>query len=114
MNRPGCDRQSQTVGPATDRGYRFIHTAIGDRTRLAYSEILADEQAVSASEFWTRAEAWFASQGIKCERVITDSGSYYRSMLWLQACTATGTTVKKTRPRRPIQTTTSQQQRSAP
>ena len=87
--------------PATDRSYRFIHTAIGDRTRLAYSEILADEQAVTASEFWTGAEAWFASQGIKCERVITDSGSYYRSMLWLQACTATGTTVKKTRPRRP-------------
>lgn len=82
-------------------GYRFIHTAIDDRTRLAYSEILPDEQAVTASEFWARAAAWFESQGITCERVITDNGSCYRSMLWIKACTATGTTVKKTRPRRP-------------
>jgi len=68
-------------------GYRYIHTAIDDRTRLAYSEILDDEQAVTACEFWTRAEAWFAAQGVKCERVITDNGSCYRSMLWLKACT---------------------------
>ena len=39
-------------------GYRFIHTAIDDRTRLAYSEILDDEQAVTAAEFWIRAERW--------------------------------------------------------
>jgi transposase InsO family protein len=82
-------------------GYRFIHTAIDDRTRLAYSEILSDEQAITAAGFWTRAEAWFSSHGIRCERVITDNGSCYRSMLWLQACTTTATTVKKTRPRRP-------------
>ena len=97
MHGRGNDRYKGHSGV----GYRFIHTAIDDRTRLAYSEILADEQAVTACKFWTRAEAWFASQGIKCERVITDNGSCYRSMLWLQACTATGTTVKKTRPRRP-------------
>jgi transposase InsO family protein len=33
--------------------------------------------------------------------VITDNGACYTSMLWLQACTTTGTAVKKTRPRRP-------------
>jgi transposase InsO family protein len=33
--------------------------------------------------------------------VITDNGACYKSMLLLQACTATGTAVKKTRPRRP-------------
>lgn len=42
-----------------------------------------------------------AAHGIICERVITDNGSCYRSRLWHQACAATGTTVKKTRPRRP-------------
>jgi transposase InsO family protein len=82
-------------------GYRYIHTALDDRTRLVYSEIHHDEQAITAAEFWTRAERWFATQGIRCERVLTDNGACYRSMLWLQACTATGTTVKKTRPRRP-------------
>jgi len=82
-------------------GYRFIHTALDDRTRLVYSEILNNEQAVTAAAFWSRAAAWFDAHGIVCERVITDNGSCYRSGLWHRACNATNTTVKKTRPRRP-------------
>lgn len=82
-------------------GYRYIHTALDDRTRLAYSEIHPDETAVTAAGFWTRAAAWFTSIGITPERVITDNGSCYRSGLWHRAGAATGTKVKKTRPRRP-------------
>jgi transposase InsO family protein len=82
-------------------GWRFIHTALDDRSRLVYSEIHPDEQAVTAAGFWTRAAAWFTPLDISCERVITDNGSCYRSGLWHRACAATGTTVKKTRPRRP-------------
>ena len=68
--------------PAVKRsttGYRFIHTAIDDCTRLAYSEIHDDEQAVTAAGFWQRASAWFAAHGIHIERVLTDNGSCYRS-----------------------------------
>ena len=82
-------------------GYRYIHTAIDDRTRIVYSEILDDEQATTAAAFWARAAGWFTSIGITCERVITDNGSCYRSGLWHRACAATNTIVKKTRPRRP-------------
>ena len=82
-------------------GYRYIHSAIDDRTRLVYSEILPDEQAVTAAGFWHRAFAWFLLHGITCERVLTDNGSCYKSGLWHRACNETGTTVKKTRPRRP-------------
>ena len=82
-------------------GYRYIHTAIDDRTRIAYSELLTDEQADTAIEFWLRAVAFFAALGIRCERVITDNGSCYRSRRWHAVCAATGTKVKKTRPRRP-------------
>lgn len=82
-------------------GYRYIHTAIDDRTRIAYSELLTDERAETAAGFWVRAVAWFASIGTRCERVITDNGSCYRARLWHQACERTGTAVKKTRPRRP-------------
>lgn len=82
-------------------GYRFLHTALDDRTRLVYSEILDNEQAVTAAGFWLRAVAWFAANGIRCERVITDNGSCYKAGLWHRACAETGTTVKKTRPRRP-------------
>ncbi|MDJ0791856.1 MAG: IS481 family transposase [Acidimicrobiia bacterium] len=82
-------------------GYRYLHTAIDDRTRIVYSEILTDEKATTAAGFWRRAAAWYASIGITCERVITDNGSCYRSGLWHQACNDTGTVAKKTRPYRP-------------
>jgi len=82
-------------------GYRYIHTALDDRTRIVYSEILNDEQAATAAAFWARAAAWFATIGISCERVITDNGACYKSGLWHRACAMTATIVKKTRPRRP-------------
>lgn len=82
-------------------GYRYIHTAIDDRTRIAYSEIHTDETATTAAGFWQRAATWYTSIGITPQRVITDNGACYRSGLWHRACAGTGTTVKKTRPRRP-------------
>lgn len=93
----GLDERPSRTGV----GYRYIHTALDDRTRIIYSEILNDEQGATAAAFWTRAAAWFATLGIICERVITDNGSCYRSGLWHRACIATNTIVKKTRSRRP-------------
>jgi transposase InsO family protein len=84
----------------TRAGYRYIHSALDDRSRLVYSEILDDEQAPTAAGFWHRAVTWFADHGIRCQRVITDNGTCYKRQ-WQAACDATGTTVKKTRPRRP-------------
>jgi transposase InsO family protein len=88
-------------GGHSGAGYRYIHTALDDRTRLVYSEVLHDEQAATAAAFWQRAALWFSLRGVACERVITDNGSCYRSGLWHRACNTTGTIVKKTRPRRP-------------
>ena len=82
-------------------GYRCIHTAIDDRSRIAYSEILDDEQGVTAAGFWRRAAAWYMTIGITPQRVITDNGGCYKSGDWHEACRATHTTVKKTRPYRP-------------
>ena len=86
---------------ARKTGYRYIHSAIDDRTRLVYSEIHNDETALTAVAFWHRAVAFYATAGIACERVLTDNGPCYKSGLWHRACAQTGTTVKKTRPRRP-------------
>lgn len=94
-------RGNDDHGGHSGAGYRYIHTALDDRTRLVYSEIRNDERALTAAAFWARAAAWFATIGIRCERVITDNGSCYRSGLWHRACAATGTAVRKTRPRRP-------------
>jgi transposase InsO family protein len=82
-------------------GYAFLHTALDDHSRLAYTEILADERKETAVGFWTRAQAWFAGHGITVERVLTDNGSAYRSHAWREALTTAGITHKRTRPFRP-------------
>lgn len=52
-------------------GYSYLHTAIGDCSRLAYSEICADERKETAVAFWHRAHAFFTAAAITIERVMT-------------------------------------------
>jgi transposase InsO family protein len=61
------------------RGYSFLHHAVDDYSRLAYSEILGDEKKETAAGFWARANAFFAAAGITVTAVMTDNGSCYRS-----------------------------------
>ncbi|KUN13307.1 IS481 family transposase [Streptomyces canus] len=82
-------------------GYSYLHTAVDDHSRLAYSEILTDEKKETATGFWTRAQAFFTRAGITVERVLTDNGSCYRSRDWRDALAAAGITHKRTRPYRP-------------
>jgi transposase InsO family protein len=82
-------------------GYSYLHTAIDDHSRLAYTEILADERKDTAAAFWHRAQAWFTAAGITIERVMTDNGACYRSFPWRDALAAAGITHKRTRPYRP-------------
>jgi transposase InsO family protein len=80
-------------------GYDFIHSAIDDCSRLAYSEIRNDERKETCADFWMNAEAFFAAHGITVSRVLTDNGSAYRSQLW--KTTLGDITHKRTRPYRP-------------
>jgi transposase InsO family protein len=82
-------------------GYSYLHTAIDDHSRLAYTEILADERKETAASFWHRAQAFFTAAGITIERVMTDNGSCYQSFAWRDALAAAGITHKRTRPYRP-------------
>jgi transposase InsO family protein len=96
-------RNSQRTSPGRHRvlGYGFLHTALDDHSRLAYTEILADERKDTAAAFLTRAHAWYAAHAITIERVISDNGNCYRSRDWAATCTALGITPKRTRPYRP-------------
>jgi transposase InsO family protein len=82
-------------------GYSYLHNAVDDHSRIAYSEILTDEKKETATAFWTRAQAYFAQAGVTVERVLTDNGSCYRSRDWRDALAAAGITHKRTRPYRP-------------
>ena len=81
-------------------GYVYLHTAIDDHSRLAYTEELPDEKGCTAAAFWGRAVAFFAAHGIEdIQRVLTDNGSCYRSAVFNQALGQTKH--KHTRPYRP-------------
>jgi transposase InsO family protein len=82
-------------------GYAYLHSAIDDRSRLAYTEELGDEKSVTAASFWVRAAVFFAAHGIeRIAAVLTDNGSCYRGRTFNDAL---GDEVKHryTRPYRP-------------
>jgi Integrase core domain len=79
----------------------FLHSAIDDRTRIVYSEILDDEQGATAAAFWHRAHSFFAAHRIHVERALTDNGPCYRSLAWRDALADTSVVHKRTRPYRP-------------
>ena len=82
-------------------GYHFLHTALDDHSRLAYSEILPNERDYTAAAFWARANSYFSSCGVAVRRVLTDNGNCYRSAAFAAALASTGTLHRRTRPYRP-------------
>jgi transposase InsO family protein len=82
-------------------GYCYVHSAVDDHSRLAYSEIHDDETSATAIAFWRRARVFFADHGIAVKEVITDNGSCYRTKDWMKELVAGGATPRFTRPYRP-------------
>ncbi|GGF11338.1 hypothetical protein GCM10007298_04170 [Williamsia phyllosphaerae] len=63
-------------------GFDYVHSMVDDHSRLAYSEILADEKGVTCAGFLTRAIAYFADHGIdRIERLMTDNAWAYQHSL---------------------------------
>ena len=92
----GCRR-----GMKRGVGYDFAHVCIDDHSRVAYVEILPDEQGESAAGFFRRAVAWFALRGVRVERVLTDNGSCYRSHRFARACAELSIRHLRTKPYTP-------------
>jgi transposase InsO family protein len=82
-------------------GWEFVHIAVDDHSRLAYAEVLADERGETAVGFLRRALRFFASHGVRVERVMTDNGSPYVSKLHAIACGELGLRHLRTQPYRP-------------
>jgi len=92
--------RAKRQGSSPTRGYTFLHHAVDDCTRLAYSEQLPDERKETAAAFWQRAHAWFADHHITVTAVMTDNGACYRSHLFTAAL-GEGVQHRRTRPFRP-------------
>jgi transposase InsO family protein len=81
FNRTGHRVTGDRTGQSKTRGvgWEYVHLAIDDHSRLAYSEILPDEQRSSCLRFLFNALRFFRSLGIEVQRVMTDNGSSLRS-----------------------------------
>ena len=93
-SRKGKDRQGRV-------GYAYIHSAVDDYSRLAYSEVLDDETGITSAAFWRRADAWFRAHGVVVERVLTDNAFNYRGNLFNAALAETQIAHRYCRPYRP-------------
>jgi transposase InsO family protein len=82
-------------------GYAYVHSAVDDHSRVAYSEIHPDERGVTCARFWTRAAAWFADHGIVVTGAMTDNAKAYLGRDFAAALAATGTRRWSIPPRQP-------------
>jgi transposase InsO family protein len=87
----GWRAHGRGVRPGSTRaiGYDYVHSAIDDHSRLAYSEIHPDEQGTTCAGVMGRAAEFFASMGItRIERVMSDNALNYRRSVAFQAVLA--------------------------
>jgi transposase InsO family protein len=82
-------------------GWEFVHVCIDDASRIAFVQILADQRKESAVAFLETAVAYYATLGVRIERVMTDNGSCYRSKTFRAACKRLGVRQIFTRPYTP-------------
>jgi transposase InsO family protein len=84
-----------------DAGWEYVHVAIDDCSRVAYCQVLPDEEGVSACAFLRAAVAYYAALGVTIREVLTDNGVCYRAKNFAATCAALGIRHLRTRPYTP-------------
>lgn len=82
-------------------GWEHVHVSVDDASRIAFTDVMPDEKAVSAVRFLKAAVAYYQSLGVTVRRVMTDNGSCYRSFLFKDACRDHGLKHIRTKPYTP-------------
>jgi transposase InsO family protein len=87
FDRVGHRITGDRTGQSNSRGigWEYVHLAIDDHSRLAYSEIFPDEKRRSCLRFLCNALRFFRAHGVKVHRVMTDNGVSFRSHRYAKA-----------------------------
>jgi transposase InsO family protein len=91
------DRRDSVEGA----GWEYMHVAIDDHSRIAFSAIYPDETQASVVAFLHAVLAYYARPGIQFKALLTDNGPAYRSRAMAAACRALGLKHRFTRPYTP-------------
>lgn len=76
------DRQHKARGIGWDTTY----VAIDDHSRVGFAEVWPAERADCAAGFLQHALTYYASLGLRIQRVMTDNGKVFDSKLFIQLC----------------------------
>jgi transposase InsO family protein len=82
-------------------GAEFLHIAIDDHTRIAFTAMYPNQKEASASHFLARALRWFEQLGIHAKRILTDNGPCYVARRFGHLCRTLGVKHRRTRPYTP-------------
>jgi transposase InsO family protein len=87
FERVGHRITGDRTGQSNSRGigWEFVHVAIDDASRIAFSQIMPDERKGSATAFLFAALRYYRGLGIAVARVMTDNGSCYKSRRFRKA-----------------------------
>jgi transposase InsO family protein len=67
-------------------GWEYVHVAIDDHSRIAFSQVAGNEKGVSAAAILEVTLAWYAKLGIQVRRLLTDNGPCYQSRAFRAVC----------------------------
>ena len=81
-------------------GWDAVHLAIDDHSRVSFARVLSDETALNCVQFLRQAVDYYASLGVRIERVMTDNGAGYKNTFGA-ACQELGIRHIRTRPYTP-------------
>jgi len=103
FNQIGHRITGDRTGQSNSRGvgWEYVHVGIDDHSRIAFASIMPDQKKRSATAFLKVAVAYYASLGVKVERVMTDNGSCYKSFAFRRACKRLGLKHIRTKPYTP-------------
>jgi len=82
-------------------GAEFLHVAVDDHSRIAYTAMYPDQTEASASHFLAAAIAWFKRLGIHVHHLLTDNGPCYLARRFHRTCNPLGLKHRRTRPYTP-------------
>ena len=86
IHKPGHRMTGNPQDETRHAGWEFLYVAVDDHSRIAFTALLPNEQAISASLFLRQAIAYFAQIGIRVRRVMTDNGPCFCSLRFAQVC----------------------------
>ena len=93
--------QDRSAGRSVGAAWEYVHVCIDDASRVAFTDVMPDEKAVSAGAFLRAAVAYYVSLGVTVRRVMTDNGSCYRSLAFRDICRELGLRHIRTKPYTP-------------